>query len=261
MRVLAVDTTTRAGSVALVEDDRVIVERRGDPSRPYAERLPHDILLLLADHGRRSSDIDLFAVASGPGSFTGLRVGIATLQAFAFVHGRRIAAVSALDALAQAAGRDRQAGATIGVWTDAHRRDVFTALYRIGSEPAFTPARLTEIDAAAVGDPAATVLRWTRLIGREPLLFVGEGAVQYRDLIRAQWPDASIVDAPPLAAVIGLIAAVMAEKGGTIEPAGIRPAYVRRPDAEVERERKRSTTRSTTEGTGDAEVGSGGAKV
>ena len=186
MRVLALDTTTRAGSVALVEDDRVIAERRGDPSRTHAERLPREILALLADHGRQSNDIDLFAVASGPGSFTGLRVGIATMQGLAFVHRRRIAAVSALDALAQSAGRDLYAGAAIGVWTDAQRRDVFTALYRIGSDPAFTPTRLTQVDAPAVGDPAATLLRWTRRLDGEPILFTGEGAALYGDLIRAR---------------------------------------------------------------------------
>ena len=261
MRVLALDTTTRAGSVALVEDDRVIAERLGDPSRTHAERLPRDIVALLADHGRQSIDIDLFAVASGPGSFTGLRVGIATLQGLAFVHRRRIAAVSALDALAQSAGRDLHAGAAIGVWTDAHRRDVFTALYRIGADPAFTPTRLTEIDALAVGDPATTLLRWTRLIAREPILFAGGGALQYGDLIRAQRPDARIIDAPPLAGVIGLIAAAMAETDDTIEPGEIRPVYVRRPDAEVDRERRSSKKLSTAEDKGDTEVGSSETKV
>ena len=245
MRVLALDTTSRAGSVALVDDDRVIAERRGDPSRTHAERLPREILALLADHGWQSSDIELFAVASGPGSFTGLRVGIATIQGLAFVHGRRIAAVSALDALAQAAGRDLDAGAIVGVWTDAHRRDVFTSLYQIGSEPAFTPARLTHVDAPAVGDPAATLLRWPALIGREPIVFAGEGAMQYRDLIRAQQPDACIIEAPPLAGVIGLMAAIMAETGDTIEPAEVRPLYVRRPDAEVDREKKMFATKDT----------------
>jgi tRNA threonylcarbamoyladenosine biosynthesis protein TsaB len=244
MRVLALDTTTRAGSVALVDDDRVIEERRGDPTRTHAERLPREILELLADHGRQSSDIDLFAVAAGPGSFTGLRVGIATIQGLAFVHRRRIAAVSALDALAQSAGRDLPAGALIGVWADAQRRDVFTALYRIGSGPAFTPARLTHLDGPAVGDPAATLLRWP-LIDGEPIVFTGDGALQYGDLIRAQQPDARIIDAPPLAGVIGLMAAIMTEMGETIEPAEVRPLYVRRPDAEVDREKKMFTTKDT----------------
>jgi tRNA threonylcarbamoyladenosine biosynthesis protein TsaB len=238
MRVLALDTTTRAGSVALVDGDRVIAERRGDPSRTHAERLPREILSLLADHGRQSSDIDLFAVASGPGSFTGLRVGIATIQGLAFVHGRRIAAVSALDAFAQSAGRDLFSGAAIGVWTDAHRGDVFTALYQIGSDPAFTATRLTEVDAPAVGDPASTLRRWGPLIDPEAMVFAGDGARQYGDLICAQRPAARIIEAPPLAGVIGLMAAVMATTGDTIEAAEIRPLYVRRPDAEVEREKR-----------------------
>src|SRR5262245_9861929 len=110
MRVLALDTTTRAGSIALVEDDRVVAERRGNPSRTHGERRPGEIASLLADHGCRTSDVDIFAVASGPGSFTGLRVGIATIQGLAFVHRRRIAAVSALEALAQVATADDSAG-------------------------------------------------------------------------------------------------------------------------------------------------------
>jgi tRNA threonylcarbamoyladenosine biosynthesis protein TsaB len=255
MRVLALDTTTRAGSVALVEDDHVIAERRGDPSRTHAERLPHDLLAMLAEEGLQSGDVDLFAVASGPGSFTGLRVGIATLQGFAFVHRRPIVAVSALEALAQSAGRDLHAGAAIGVWTDAHRRDVFTALYRIGAGPAFTPARLNQVEAPAVGDPAATLLRWARLLDREPILFAGDAAVQYGDLIRAQWPDARLAGAPPLAGVIGRIAEAMAKKGETNDPADIRPLYVRRPDAEVERERRGSRERSITGDAGDSEAG------
>ena len=79
MRVLALDTTTPAGSVALVDEDRVVDERGGDPSRTHAQRLPGDLLRVLERRGLAMSDIDLFAVASGPGSFTGLRIGIATI--------------------------------------------------------------------------------------------------------------------------------------------------------------------------------------
>src|SRR5215470_12434494 len=106
MRVLALDTTTRAGSVALVDGDAVIDERGGDASRTHAERLPAEILSILAAHHRAIADVDLFAVASGPGSFTGLRIGIATIQGLAFVSGRRIVAVPALDAIAQLASRE-----------------------------------------------------------------------------------------------------------------------------------------------------------
>src|SRR5713101_7862843 len=110
MRILALDTTTRAGSVALVEHDCVIEERAGDPARTHAERLPREIHALFDGRGIGSADVDLFAVASGPGSFTGLRIGIATMQGLAFVHRRKIAPVSALEALAPVARGDAGAG-------------------------------------------------------------------------------------------------------------------------------------------------------
>src|SRR5574342_375744 len=100
MKVLALDTTTRAGSVALVENDRVIDERRGDAARSHAERVPQEVLAVASANGVPLLAIDLFAVASGPGSFTGLRIGIATIQGLALVAGRRVVAIPALDALA-----------------------------------------------------------------------------------------------------------------------------------------------------------------
>src|SRR4051795_9096275 len=131
MRVLALDTTTRAGSVAIVDDGRVLIEREGDPTRTHAQRLPAELLEALAAINATTADIDLFAVASGPGSFTGLRIGIATIQGLAFVHRRRIAAVSALEALAHMGSAGLNAGALVGAWMDAQRRDVFSALYRV----------------------------------------------------------------------------------------------------------------------------------
>src|SRR5437867_12988817 len=103
MRVLALDTTTAAGSLAIVDDDRVVVERMGDPARSHTERLPGDILLALGDCDLAVSNIDLFAIASGPGSFTGLRTGIATIQGLAVVNRKRVVPVTALTALATAA--------------------------------------------------------------------------------------------------------------------------------------------------------------
>ena len=75
MLILALDTTSRAGSVALARDAGVLDQQRGDPSRTHGERLPGDIGDLLERHGLTVADVDLYAVAAGPGSFTGLRVG------------------------------------------------------------------------------------------------------------------------------------------------------------------------------------------
>ena len=101
MVILALDTTTTAGSCALWRDGALVEQRPGDAARTHAERLPGDLADLLAAHGLTVNDVDLYAVASGPGSFTGMRVGIATIQGLALVHGRQVVAISALEALAQ----------------------------------------------------------------------------------------------------------------------------------------------------------------
>src|SRR6478752_5863795 len=149
MRVLALDTTTPAGSVALVEDDRVVDERAGDPSRTHAQRLPAELLSTLDRRGFTLADVDLYAVACGPGSFTGLRIGIATIQGLALVRRRRVAGVSALDALAHLAAAVARPGTLIAAWMDAHRREVFTALYRVQPGAAFSQERLTLLDEPA----------------------------------------------------------------------------------------------------------------
>src|SRR5690349_13522303 len=110
MKILALDTTTRTGSIALIVDGAIVDERSGDASRTHAERLPADLLSLLGTHALDADAIDLFAIAAGPGLFTGLRVGIATMQALALVRGRPIAGVSALAAIAHLAARDWASG-------------------------------------------------------------------------------------------------------------------------------------------------------
>jgi tRNA threonylcarbamoyladenosine biosynthesis protein TsaB len=239
MRVLALDTTTRAGSVALLEDERVIDEREGDSSRTHAERLPGDLIVLLAAHGQTLADVELFAVASGPGSFTGLRVGIATVQGAAFVHQRPVVGVSALEALAHAGALKALRGDLVGAWMDAHRDDVFSALYRVDGDAAFAVDRLAGIDAPQVGRPAATLARWRAQCGRTPIAFVGDGAVRYAEVIASDGaePAAHVVRPTPLlAGAIGRIALARVRAGAPADPAGVQPLYVRRPDAEIARE-------------------------
>src|SRR4051812_16719988 len=140
MHVLALDTTTRDGSVALVDEHHVVEERRGDARRSHAERLPDELTSLASAHGLSVPSIDLFAVAAGPGSFTGLRIGIATIQGLALTAGKRIVAISALEALAHCA--DAAPGTLVAAWMDARRHDIFSALYRVVEAPPFSPDRL-----------------------------------------------------------------------------------------------------------------------
>jgi tRNA threonylcarbamoyladenosine biosynthesis protein TsaB len=232
MRVLALDTSTRVGSVAIVDDDAVVDERGGDATRTHAQRLPAEILALAVANQTPLASIDLFAVASGPGSFTGLRIGIATLQGFAFVQGRKMVGIPALEALAHHGSRDLPAGARVAAWMDAYRRDVFAALYRVTDAPVFHPDRLVEIEAPSVDSPASTWARWSAM--GLPRVVVGDGAVLYRETIAS----AQILPSPLLAGAIGRLAVGYAKRGGAVHPSGIHPLYVRRPDVEVARDRR-----------------------
>lgn len=238
MRVLSLDTTTREGSVALVDDGRVVDERIGDRSRTHAERLPAELLAPLAARGWALPDIDLFAVAAGPGSFTGLRIGIATIQGLALVQQRPVVAVSALSALGQIGSLGAHPGELVGAWIDAHRREVFTALYRVGGAEPFEPDRLIEIEGPMVGEPTATLRRWDASVSGGPATIIGDGAALYADAIgNASAPAYRLLrDVPPLAGAIGRMALVLARSGTRPGPAGVQPLYVRRPDAEIARE-------------------------
>jgi tRNA threonylcarbamoyladenosine biosynthesis protein TsaB len=241
MLVLALDSTTRRGSVAVHCDGTLLASHDGDASLTHGERLPDDLVRVMEDSGVHLRDVDVFAVAAGPGSFTGLRIGIATMQGLAQVRGKPLIGISALDALAATARSLSAAGASaklldrcIGTWMDAQRGEVFSALY--GEE--------SQIDAPAVDAPEGVLRRWRQLLdspGRSiqtPLLFIGDGAALYSDTITGVFPDATVLRAPPLAPTIAAIAERRAQAGEAPAAGEIRPIYVRRPDAELARDRK-----------------------
>ena len=244
MRVLALDTTTRAGSVALLEDDRIVDERGGDGARTHAARLPAEITAIVDAHHLTLADIDLYAVASGPGSFTGLRIGIATIQGLAFVHARRNRRDPALDALAHMGSVGAPSGRLIAAWMDAHRHEVFAAVYRMTDAAAFSRERLVEVEGPTVGNPAATLGRWAAQLDARPDVFAGDGAVLYASEISGAVPGARIMAPPLLAGAIGRLA--LARRAEAVEPGAMRALYVRRPDAEIARDEKMRVSRIDT---------------
>jgi tRNA threonylcarbamoyladenosine biosynthesis protein TsaB len=225
MLVLALDTTTRQGSVALAREGSILASDAGDAAIAHGARLPGDLARLLDARGFRIADVDLFAVAVGPGSFTGLRIGIATMQGLALGNGKPLAGISALDAIHDAVSVN-----DVAVWMDAGRGQVFSAIYKNG-----------EISEAALVDkPAAILARWAseRTI---PRVFAGDGTIAYGDLIRAAVPDGHIVDpAPPLAPSVARLAEAQVRQHGPASPDAVRPLYIRRPDVELARERSAS---------------------
>jgi tRNA threonylcarbamoyladenosine biosynthesis protein TsaB len=247
MLVLALDTTTRAGSVALVRDGHLLEVHVGDASRTHAARLPADLQELLRRQGAALEDVDLFAVAAGPGSFTGLRIGIAAVQGLAFATRHPVVGVSALDALARSAGERRL---LVGAWMDAQRGEVYAQLYGGGDSP-----EQAVLQPAAVGSPSVILEMWLQDTGSggERLLLAGDGALAYREVIQARLPRARIAPVvPPLAPAIAELAADRAARGEAGPPHAVMPIYVRRPDAELARDRARAAAAgSTFPSTGD----------
>jgi tRNA threonylcarbamoyladenosine biosynthesis protein TsaB len=250
MLVLALDTTTRPGSIALVRDGAIVDIYAGDANTTHGERLPGDLLKVLGAHALRVADVDIFAVASGPGSFTGLRIGIATMQGLALANAKSLVGISALDALndvalslspqplalsplpsvalSPASPSPPTPPCEVSTWMDAQRGQVFSATYLDG----------VVRESAIVEKPTEILVRWQR-DGRNPHVFVGDGALMYRDLIRAAEPNAHIVDPlPPLAPAVARLAATYIELHGLASPDAIRPVYIRRSDAELARDRK-----------------------
>jgi tRNA threonylcarbamoyladenosine biosynthesis protein TsaB len=230
--VLSLDTTTRDGSVAVVVNDQILHELRGDPARTHGERLPGDLIRALDLAGLTVDRVDLLAVAAGPGSFTGLRVGIAAMQGLATATGRRIVPVSALDALARAAAVP---GTPVAAWMDAQRGQVFAALYDGRRDIVAAPTSLA---------PAETLTSWSTLLAAAgPVTFVGDGAVRYEATIRAALGLKAMIrqDVPLLAGAVGLIASEHPERA--VLPHAVVPIYIRRPDAELARLRQRGRAR------------------
>jgi tRNA threonylcarbamoyladenosine biosynthesis protein TsaB len=214
----------------------------------HGQRLPGDLQRVLDAAGLHLDAIDLLAIVAGPGSFTGLRVGIATVQGLAFSRGLRIVPVSTFDALAEEAyhslagddpGPTRasdpepaiagRTGWLVAPWVDAQRGEVFASLIGPGLERTLAPP--------SSATPSQTLATWRDRIGEHPIFFAGDGALRYRNVIVAAFgAQARILDrVPRLAGSAGRIAA--RDPRRAVLPHAVVPVYVRRPDAELALER------------------------
>ena len=221
MLCLALDTTTPGGSCALTHDGIVLHEAVGDRTQPHDARLPRDLMRLLEDAGVALRDIDVYAVATGPGSFTGLRIGIATMQGLAFAAGKPLIGVSGFDALARKAGP----AASVATWVDAWRGEVFAARYE----------QQLEVEPPSVEPPAALLRRLTSRL----TVFIGDGTTAYADVIVGTLGDRARLaqpGAPPLAGTIAQMALELAAARVLSGPDAVRPLYVHRPDSELARD-------------------------
>jgi tRNA threonylcarbamoyladenosine biosynthesis protein TsaB len=220
--LLAIETATRNTSVALLRGDESIAEATGAEGAAAAETLLPAIDRLLRENGLRAAELDAFAVSIGPGSFTGLRVGLATLKGLAFGSERPVARVPTLAALAWGAQRH---DLPVAALLDARRGEMYAAVYDL--DEAGPRGRLDE----GVYTPH-------ELISQLPpeCTLVGEGAPLFGGEIQDQL-GAGVVVAGGVAsaAAVGWVGAHMLARGEGVGAAELVPHYVRRAEAEVQR--------------------------
>jgi tRNA threonylcarbamoyladenosine biosynthesis protein TsaB len=214
VRVLAVDTSSPQGSLAVAGPEGILAEARVVTSEGHSLWLLPAVEAVLHGLGLEAGRLDLFAVTIGPGSFTGLRVGLGSVQGLALASGRPCVGLATLDVLAESAAGS---SGTIVALIDAFRGEVFSGVYdavaRLRGE-----RRVGPLAAALEGLPVGSA-------------FVGNAALEHREAIALAVPGAVF---PPsaafLAAPLAVAALRLGDAGATVPPSALRPLYLRGAD-------------------------------
>ena len=230
MLILAADTSTAVNTVALSLGGRAIAEitvhTDHTAGRRHSERLLALLDWVLNETSTKLDDVDLLAVATGPGSFTGLRIGVAAWKGLALAGRKRLVAVPTLAAMA------RQAEIHDGVvcpLLDARMNEVYAAAYtcRAGTR--------TELAAPYVGPVQDFVANLPA-----PALFLGDGVERFREAILAQMPGARFAPGNlnmPHAGAVAAEALALYNAGADTDPSAVAPVYLREANALTLRER------------------------
>lgn len=233
MNILAIDTSTSLASIAVAIDEQIVAESVVNTDRTLSARLVPEIERLLVTAGLEFADIDIFASSIGPGSFTGVRGGVATMQGLALAVSKPCAGFSSLAMLAMNCSLS---ATLVCPLLDARKSDVYGALYDCSS-PLPVP-RISD----CVLPPAALLDRIASLTG-ERIIFLGDGARRYHDLIAERLGDRAIFAPFPLhtphASNGALLALHRSQQGTLLEPSQLLPVYLRASDAEINHASKR----------------------
>jgi tRNA threonylcarbamoyladenosine biosynthesis protein TsaB len=231
VKLAAIETATAIGGVALLDDDRLVAELRVGPERGLGERLVALLDRALADGGLRLDDLDAIAVSIGPGSYTGIRIGVAVAKGLALGAPVRLAAVSSLETLA--VGATGAAGLVCPV-IDAKKGQLYAALFR----------RAPDGLERATADLVLTAEQLTQRIVAEPeaeVLLLGDGLERYAEALerrlgsRARFaPRAHWYPRPELTGRVGRAQLVL---GRTVAARDLEPVYLRPAEAEYSRAR------------------------
>ncbi|HYF91657.1 MAG TPA: tRNA (adenosine(37)-N6)-threonylcarbamoyltransferase complex dimerization subunit type 1 TsaB [Symbiobacteriaceae bacterium] len=241
MRILALETATSACTVAVVSEGNVLAEVTLQVPRAHSTRLMPLIAQMIEDSGVAKADLDGIAVGIGPGSFTGLRIGLATAKGLAFALGKPCAGVSTLKAMAFGTGA--QIGLVVPM-LDAKRGEVFTAVYAAGSQDPATWAEVLPPSHMHVSHLAEAV-RTLREGLRHTWQFVtvcGDVAAKYAgelglgEAVRLGPAGAML----PRAWAVAVLGAAVLSGGQGLDPDALMPIYLRKSEAETLWEARKS---------------------
>jgi tRNA threonylcarbamoyladenosine biosynthesis protein TsaB len=223
MRVLGIDTSTMTAGVGIVEDDEVLVDLKFDVKITYSEVLLSTIDMALKTTGLRIDDIDGFAVSIGPGSFTGLRIGLSTVKGLCFASGKPLASVPSLDALASLSLYCQYKVATL---LDAKKSQVYAAIYDTSEGEL---KRESDYLVVGIEDLVKNISKRT--------LFVGPGAKLYqKELIHFLKDKACFAlneQSLPSGACVARLGLKKLMSGRTEEITNLEPLYIRISEAEL----------------------------
>ena len=181
MHILAIDTATNSGGVALSRGAELLDVRMLQPPRCYSEKVISAVDSLLTHHNLEMSDLDCLVASVGPGSFTGIRIGLATVKAFSQPLDKPVGGISTLAALAY---RFSHLSRYIAPIMEAGRKLIYGAVYRIeGSE--------VHVESPEQVLPPA---QWLASVPASHCLFAGDGVAPYKDLILAACPEAQVLE-------------------------------------------------------------------
>jgi len=222
--ILAVDTTTPGGSVALLENGALLGEVNVESAATHSARLFRSIDFLAGAVGRDIRVVDGYAVAAGPGSFTGIRIGLGAVKSLAFASGRPVAPVSTLLALAEKLAADGAAPLVCPL-LDAKKGEIYAALFEA------RPDGLVEVLPQGAYDPGAF---FARLPAGAAIAFAGSGLAAYGGELEAR--VGSLARFPRrssfIAAEVGRLGAALLAAGRGLDAASLEPLYFRRSQAE-----------------------------
>jgi len=223
MRVLAVDTATTSCSVAIVDKTSLLSEFTLDREQTHSKHLMDMIKAALRMSGLNFSDLDGFAVTRGPGSFTGLRIGISTIKGLAVALEKPVVGVSSLEALALQVSYSRDLICPI---LDARKGEVYFSRYR------FLNGHLKNQTKERVAPPDKAVDDLS-----ESCLFVGNGALLYKEIILEKMGKfasfAPLIQNTIRASTMAYLSMAKFEKNDTDDIEKISPYYIRKSDAEL----------------------------